>query len=121
MKLSGGRGKIMPSIKHTHTYVKYKNRPGYFRCNDMKCTHFIDQERILGKLSKCNFCGNEFILTEEDLRRVRPRCLNCSNTKIAKRLAYNKAVASIIGETQAAVKVTDSDFNKPYNDEEDRF
>lgn len=74
----------MPAIAHIHTYVKYKNRPGYFRCEAPNCTHIIDKELLEGKLNLCSFCGAQTILTREDLRRVRPRCLNCSETKKAK-------------------------------------
>ena len=74
----------MPSIVHTHTYVRYKSRPGYFRCDSPDCTHFIDKESVLGKISLCTTCGEQFLLSREDLKRARPKCLNCSNTKKAK-------------------------------------
>jgi hypothetical protein len=79
----------MPVINHIHTYVKYKTRPGYFMCSAPDCTHFLDKERVNGKLSLCTECGSQFILSREDLKRVRPKCLNCSNTKKAR--SYQKA------------------------------
>lgn len=73
----------MPVVNHVHTYVKYKGRPGFYRCDAPDCTHFIDKESILGKYSLCTECGSQMILTKDDLRRARPKCFNCSNTKEA--------------------------------------
>lgn len=83
----------MPSLKHTHTYVKYKKRPGYWRCADPKCSHYTDHESCVGKASLCNVCGNEFVLTYADLQNVKPRCLNCSETKEAREFRKVKAIA----------------------------
>lgn len=69
---------------HVHMYVRYKKRPGYYRCAASDCTHFLDSESVLGKASLCNDCGNQMILTKEDLRRVKPKCIACSNTKKSK-------------------------------------
>lgn len=74
----------MPSLNHIHTYVRYKSRPGYYRCDAPDCTHFNTKEHITGKLSLCSLCGQQMILDSEALRRARPRCINCSDTKKAK-------------------------------------
>src|SRR5215471_1359478 len=71
----------MPVVNHIHTYVKYKGRPGFYRCNAPDCTHFIDKESITGKISLCSLCGEQMILNREALRRAKPRCINCSDTK----------------------------------------
>lgn len=39
----------------------------------------MHKEDLVGKRARC-ICGNEFNLTPEDLKRARPRCLECSNT-----------------------------------------
>ncbi len=78
------RYKEMPTMNHVHTYVRYKARPGYYRCDAPDCTHFLDKENVQGKLSRCTVCGDQMILSREDLRRARPKCMNCSNTKTAK-------------------------------------
>lgn len=113
----------MPALKHVHTYVKYKNRPGYWRCDDKLCTHFIDKERVKGKLSRCNSCGAVFELTYEDLRRVKPVCVECSNTKEAKQKRKVSEIAEqaieIYATTQA--KIPSELDELPYNDEEERF
>ena len=71
----------MPSLRHTHTYVQYKGRAGFWRCASPQCSHYTDRENVVGKLSLCNNCEAEFILDYEALLRRRPLCLNCANTK----------------------------------------
>lgn len=87
----------MPAIAHIHTYVKYKNRPGFYRCEAPDCTHIIDKELLLGKLSLCSLCGSQMILTREDLRRAKPRCLNCSETKKAKLHKKANEITKLLG------------------------
>jgi|SRR5215467_3838795 len=79
----------MPVISHIHTYVRYRGRPGFYRCDAPDCTHFIDKEAIKNKLSLCCDCGTQIILDREALRRARPKCINCSNTRKAQ--AHRKA------------------------------
>jgi hypothetical protein len=77
----------MPSLNHVHTYVRWKtSRTGvvYFRCTHSNCTHFAELSFLPGKLNSCISCGEQFTLTKEDLRRAKPKCLQCSNTKKAK-------------------------------------
>ncbi len=86
----------MAKEKHVHTYALYKKRSrkhknpdtGYipfdrrwFECRAPKCTHYIEASRLVGKASLCNGCGQEFILTRDDLERWEPKCLHCSKTK----------------------------------------
>lgn len=82
----------MPALKHVHTYVRLKSRPNTFKCDDPYCTHFERREMVLGKASLCNDCGKEFILDREALRRVKPRCLECSDTKAGQELRNSKKV-----------------------------
>lgn len=79
----------MPVLNHIHTYFKFKGRPGFWRCGAPDCSLVIEQDLIKNKLSLCTQCGQQMILTREDLRRAAPRCLDCSNTKraVAKRKA----------------------------------
>lgn len=114
----------MPVQEHIHTYVKYKGRPGFYRCNAKDCTHFIDKERILGKMSRCNSCGAEFQLTQEDLRRAKPKCLECSNTKRArihkKTMELAEQAADIYAATYAPI-VGPEELPYDDDDDEDRF
>jgi hypothetical protein len=81
----------MASLKHTHTFVQYKKRPGYWRCAHPHCNYIIDGETARGKATTCTVCGtNEFILDREAMRRVRPRCAACSTTK--KAMAFQNAM-----------------------------
>lgn len=115
----------MPGLKHTHTYVQYKKLPGYWRCAAKGCTHYIDKERMLGRLTRCNSCGAEFELSEEDLRRVKPKCIDCANTKEAKMQRKVREIESIVNQihatTQAKAQVVQGLDEPVYNDEEDRF
>jgi hypothetical protein len=79
----------MPIVNHIHTFIRYKAKQGYYRCNSPDCTYSVPKGDILGKLSRCTQCGEQIILTKEDLRRASPRCLECSNTK--KAIAHRKA------------------------------
>lgn len=73
------------SVKaHIHTYVRFKSRPGYYKCNDPHCTHFASRDLILDKASRCPECKEEFILDYDKLRRARPLCDNCANTAKAR-------------------------------------
>ena len=96
----------MPSLNHIHTYIKYKNRPGYFRCLDEKCTHFINKEMLIGKLSRCTLCGAEFTLNRFDLMRAKPRCLECSNTqKAIKARRDQEKAAALVNKVLETVEV----------------
>lgn len=70
--------------KHIHTYGRIKKRPDYYQCMDSTCHHYIHKMYLIGKASLCTACGKEFNLTGDDLRRSRPKCLDCANTKQAK-------------------------------------
>jgi hypothetical protein len=73
----------MAGLKHIHSYVRCPNRKNFYKCDDPYCTHFVPRDLILGKACHCA-CGAEFVLTREDLRRARPRCPNCSDTKVGR-------------------------------------
>jgi hypothetical protein len=66
-------------------------------CADPHCTHKELREYLIGKASRCSNCKNEFVLTHEDLKRARPLCINCSNTKEAIAFREQKEkIASIL-------------------------
>lgn len=74
----------MPALNHIHTYVQFKSRPGYFRCMDPVCTHFLIREAVIGKYSLCTGCGAQFTIDFENAKLVKPKCLNCRSTKKAR-------------------------------------
>lgn len=76
---------MTPTIeKHIHQYVRKKEKDSkgrtYFRCFDKLCYHTALRSDLIGKACICSFCGMEFILTAEALRRAKPRCLACTNS-----------------------------------------
>lgn len=73
----------MPSnrLNHTHTWKKHPTRRGIYICDHPKCLYNQEKAVLVGKECACNSCGAHFVLTREDLRRARPICLACSNTK----------------------------------------
>ncbi len=71
----------MASQNHIHTYVQFKARPGYFRCAAADCTHFLIREAVIGKYSKCPDCGTQFTIDFQNAKRMKPKCLNCEQTK----------------------------------------
>lgn len=84
---------VMASIDHTHIYVYYKiiGDEEHYKCDDPHCTHFAPVSLIVDKASICSLCRQrELILTKETLRRVRPRCIECSETKEAKTFRRNR-------------------------------
>lgn len=109
----------MPVANHIHTYVKYKSKPGYFKCDAPDCTHWVDKELIVNKLSLCTLCGSQFQLTRDDLRRSRPRCINCSNTK------KSQAARKVFDLTRELGTESFDPFNLPkqldLSEEDDKF
>jgi ssDNA-binding Zn-finger/Zn-ribbon topoisomerase 1 len=74
----------MTRPKHTHRYQRVewgKNGTLVWRCTLPNCHHYLHREMILNQASICHECGNEFILTLEKLRRVKPRCDDCVDGK----------------------------------------
>ena len=77
----------MPSLNHTHKYVRYSKRCGktlkdrVFRCDDSGCTHYAPAELVIGKFSRCTVCECRFVLDAEAARRARPRCPSCTEHK----------------------------------------
>lgn len=90
----------MPSLKvnpngtlHIHEYVRVqdpfpeKKRPIRYRCAHPDCTHYMEKELLLGKRTICSICHTtETVMDYENLRRVRPNCFKCSNSKKAQSL-----------------------------------
>ena len=111
-------GVVMPAINHVHTYVKYKSRPRFYRCDAPNCTHFLDKDALVGKLSLCTECGAQMILTSEDLKRVRPRCINCSDTVKARAHRKAQELTRYIG-TEAFIPLTGIQITPPSDFEED--
>ena len=74
------------ALKHTHIFEKIKiNGQIFYRCSHGECWFRAPKSEMLGKKTLCVICQkNEFTLSREDLKRAKPRCLDCSNTKEAR-------------------------------------
>lgn len=89
----------MSVIKHTHIYVFLEKLKGveYYKCDDPHCTHFEKRSKIINKASMCTECRKrEIILDWKTLRRRRPKCLHCSNTKEGKAFRSTQEIMSKI-------------------------
>lgn len=86
----------MPTLNHVHTYIRRSKST--YKCDHADCTHFARKEDILGKRSMCSVClVKPIILDSEALRRVRPRCIDCSETTEAKNIRETKKVLEELG------------------------
>lgn len=91
----------MPSLNHVHIYVRAgaRKKNKTFMCSDPHCTHKEKKEYLVGKASRCPNCLAEFVLTNEDLKRRRPLCLACRNTKEAQIFKEKRSTLSeILGD-----------------------
>lgn len=78
------------------------------RCFHPLCTSFFETKTLVGKMTCCTACGQEFILTRDDIKLARPKCLNCGTSRRAK-------------THQAAQKLAIAIFNKPDPNERDPY
>jgi hypothetical protein len=77
----------MPSKKHTHKYRRYVRgnwKTSRYACADPDCYKVGRPGLLLGKKSICWNCGQEFILTRDNLETAKPKCINCADTKEAR-------------------------------------
>ena len=79
--------------KHIHQYVRVKiaNRKDaitWFKCNAIGCTHRERKEFLENRLSICNRCGEQIILSKGKLELAKPHCDKC--TKSPKQEEINK-------------------------------
>lgn len=67
--------------KHTHKYERIrlgKNKRVEFKCVIPGCVHHIAPELVVGRLSICFECGDEFVMTKYNVKKhAKPRCINC--------------------------------------------
>lgn len=90
----------MPS--HTHSYIRYRTTKSgriEYKCADPICPHIAERNFLVGKLSLCPACASEFILTRDSLRRARPLCMNCSNSKESQQYRKTKSVVDNLLES----------------------
>jgi len=71
--------------KHpVHQYKRIKQKPSeriIYRCMRPNCNHYLTPEFILGKVSICWQCKEEFVMDPYAVERQFPKCPNC-RTKV---------------------------------------
>jgi len=92
----------MAARKHLHTYERKARSKTTYRCIDPECTHVAQKWLIEGKKAICRFCGRDFILDREALRRKNPRCVWCSDTNQAKAVRASSFAAPLSPKAQLA-------------------
>lgn len=73
---------------HIHKWVRRERgtwRKARYQCDDPHCYAVKTPPYLLGKVSRCTQCDNEFILTRDQLENARPRCLRCAGTEEARK------------------------------------
>jgi len=90
------------TLDHIHEYVKFGVKFGelHYKCNHPDCFHTAPVSLIEGKRTMCAICHQkDFILTREDLRRAKPRCPDCSETREAvERRKLQAVLGEVLGE-----------------------
>lgn len=77
----------MAKQEHQHSWIKWRKWQGsqHWKCADPDCFETIEGTLLEGKRSLCPNCHEvTFILTKDLMRRVKPLCFNCRNTKDAR-------------------------------------
>jgi ssDNA-binding Zn-finger/Zn-ribbon topoisomerase 1 len=72
--------------KHQHSWIKWRKWQGsqHWKCADPDCFETIEGALLEGKRTLCPQCHEtSFILTKDLMRRVKPKCINCRDTKDA--------------------------------------
>lgn len=103
------------TLDHIHTYARLNKKKGTYQCVDPHCYRVLPRVRLIGKASLCNQCHQEFTLTHRDLQLAKPKCLNCSDTKVAREFRRAKEVTeSILDKLELIDKpphpLTDAEF-----------
>lgn len=88
-----------------HMYKRYSvgaKKWVIYRCMLPNCTHHVLPQMLVGRLSICYRCGEDFTCGEKDLNRAQPHCEPCTNPDLSpkgrKRVKVNtEAVSSILG------------------------
>jgi len=69
---------------HLHEYRKQKlGNKGYliFKCTVPGCNHYVPLNLALGRLCKCNRCGEAMVIGQYAKRLARPHCDDCIKGK----------------------------------------
>lgn len=70
--------------KNHEIHKYYKTKLGdytIYRCSLPGCAHYVPYELVLNRVSLCNKCGNEMVMTRAAARLAKPHCIACTKTK----------------------------------------
>ena len=73
-------GTKIPSLIHTHTYIRRAGSKTIYQCFHPDCSHFAHKHILPGKRAKCK-CGEEYILESRHLKLAKPVCWRCSTVR----------------------------------------
>jgi ssDNA-binding Zn-finger/Zn-ribbon topoisomerase 1 len=67
---------------HRYQKVKWgKNQTIIWRCTLPGCNHYLHNEMIEGKLSRCIKCDSVFVMNKDKMLRKRPKCNECQESR----------------------------------------
>lgn len=66
----------MSTKDHVHSVIKATG--SRYTCSDPECTWRDSKEYLIGKQSRCPYCGTIFILTKTNIRLAKPWCGMCN-------------------------------------------
>lgn len=114
----------MATLNHTHSWKFFKKKLAViankttalkekpveiYMCTDPHCTYKVEKAFLVGKASLCE-CGREFVLTYTDLRRARPKCIDCSNTTQAKSYKQAKKIMENLLSQEDSIEPSEVDL-----------
>ena len=71
--------------KHTHCYIRIKlgkNKRIEYKCSIPGCVHHLRYpELVVGRMTQCNRCNDEFIFEKRHLELAKPHCDKCTNSR----------------------------------------
>ena len=71
----------MPKINHIHQLVRVKGSKTQYKCAYPICNFVWYKKFLIGKLSICNGCAEEFVTDEYSLSRAVPKCVKCRSVR----------------------------------------
>ena len=90
---------------HKYFQAKFKQSGTViYRCGLPNCPHFIYEPLIVGKLSICFRCGNEFIVTLRSTRSKKMHCEDCTRGRYNKPRKKTDITESLLSDVEQIMK-----------------
>lgn len=69
-------------VHKIHQYVRVKGKNSVmYRCVLPGCSHYVRDIFIVGRIAKCPYCGESFMVTKDLARRKIIHCESCTTSK----------------------------------------